>query len=327
MSVEAPLLEVRDLNVSYLNVKVLSDISFKIFRGKVFALVGESGCGKTTTANAILRTLPEIASVDPKSKIIFYKDAHNPYNLLEVDESQFSREIRWREISMVFQGALNSLNPTIRIKDHFIETAKAHGISDKRWILERARELLEAVKLDPDRVLSLYPVEMSGGMKQRTLIALALILNPKFVILDEPTTALDVLTQREILFLLKDLKNKFNLTYMLITHDIALVADMADIIAIMYAGRIVEEAKVEDIFYEPLHPYTKGLLMTVPKLNEFKEDITSLPGSPPDYRRMPSGCKFHPRCPYAMDICRREEPKMVDINGRKVLCWLYSEKG
>jgi peptide/nickel transport system ATP-binding protein len=326
MSVEAPLLEVRDLNVSYLNVNVVSDVSFKIFRGKVFAIVGESGCGKTTTANAILRTLPEIASVNPKSKIIFYKDVHNPYNLLEIDESQFSKEIRWREISMVFQGALNSLNPTIRVKDHFIETAKAHGISDKSWVLERARELLEAVKLDPDRVLSLYPVEMSGGMKQRTLIALALILNPKFVILDEPTTALDVLTQREILFLLKDLKNKFNLTYMLITHDIALVADMADIIAIMYAGRIVEEAKVEDIFYEPLHPYTKGLLMTVPKLGEFKEDIASLPGSPPDYRRMPSGCKFHPRCPYAMDICRREEPKMVDINGRKVLCWLYSEK-
>uniref|UniRef100_A0A7C5XI56 ABC transporter ATP-binding protein n=1 Tax=Ignisphaera aggregans TaxID=334771 RepID=A0A7C5XI56_9CREN len=327
MNVEAPLLEVRDLNVSYLNVKVVSDVSFKIFRGKVFALVGESGCGKTTTANAILRILPEIASVDSKSKIIFYKDAHNPYNLLEIDESQFSREIRWREISMVFQGALNSLNPTIRVKDHFIETAKAHGVSDKSWVLERARELLEAVKLDPDRVLSLYPVEMSGGMKQRTLIALALILNPKFVILDEPTTALDVLTQREILFLLRDLKNRFNLTYMLITHDIALVADMADIIAIMYAGRIVEEAKVEDIFYEPLHPYTKGLLMTVPKLGEFKEDIASLPGSPPDYRRLPSGCKFHPRCPYAMDICRREEPKMVDINGRKVLCWLYSEKG
>jgi len=319
-----PLIEVRNLGVSYLNIKVISNIDFTVFKGEVFALVGESGCGKSTAANAILRILPEIASIDPTSIITYHKDDLNSLNLLAMDEQVFSREIRWREISMVFQGALNSLNPVIKIRDHFTETARAHGIKDRKWILDRARELLEAVKLDPDRVLNLYPIEMSGGMKQRTLIALALLLNPKFVILDEPTTALDVLIQREIISLLKDLKNKFNLTYMLITHDIALVADIADRIAIMYAGRIVEEADIYDIFYKPLHPYTQGLLMSVPKLGEFKEEIVTIPGMPPDYRNLPSGCKFHPRCPYAMDICRKEEPPIIKLDReRRIACWIH----
>ncbi len=321
-----PILEVKNLSVYYNNVKVVSNVDIKIFNGEVYAIVGESGCGKTTTANAILRILPETARIDSNSSIFYSKDK-KMIDILKIPEKEFSQEIRWREISMVFQGALNSLNPTIKIKDHFIETASAHGIKDKKIVLERARKLLESVKLDPDRVLNLYPIEMSGGMKQRTLIALALLLNPKLVILDEPTTALDVLIQREILLLLKELKEKMNLTYILITHDISLVADIADRVGIMYAGRIVEEGNVYDIFYNPLHPYTIGLLKSVPRLNEFKENIETIPGNPPDFRRLPHGCKFHPRCPLAMDVCRREEPPLMEFrNGHFVRCWLYAKR-
>lgn len=227
---------------------------------------------------------------------------------------------------MVPQSALNALNPTIKVKDHFIETAKTHGFSDKGEVLGRARVMLEAVKLDADRVLNMYPIELSGGMKQRTLIALALFLNPKFVILDEPTTALDVLTQREIIILLKDLKDKMGLTYMLITHDIALVADIADRVAVMYAGRLCEVGDIYKIFYNPQHPYTQMLLASVPKLGEFKIPRAVF-GTSIDYRRLPLGCKFHSRCPFAMDICRREEPSMIELEKNHfIACWLYMRR-
>ena len=318
------MLSVRNLSVSYYNTKVVSRVSFNIYKGETYALVGESGCGKSTIASSIMRALPEIAQIDPDSQIVYHMST-NAIDLLKVPENEFSKRFRWKEIAMVPQAALNALNPTIRVKDHFIETAKAHGL-EKDEALERAWKLLEAVKLDPQRVLNLYPIELSGGMKQRVLIALALFLNPKLVLLDEPTTALDVLTQREILTLLGELKTKYSLTYMLITHDIALVADLADRVAVIYAGRIVEESSVDKIFYEPKHPYTIGLLRAVPKLGEFKEPEV-IPGSPPDYRRLPRGCKFHPRCPFAMDICRREEPPLIEVEkGHFVACWLYAKR-
>jgi peptide/nickel transport system ATP-binding protein len=318
------MLSARNLSVSYYNTKVVSSISFNIYKGETYALVGESGCGKSTIASSIMRTLPEIAQIDPDSQIV-YSMGTNAIDLLKVPENEFSRRFRWKEIAMVPQGALNALNPTIRVKDHFIETAKAHDL-EKDEALERAWKLLEAVKLDPQRVLNLYPIELSGGMKQRVLIAMALFLNPKLVLLDEPTTALDVLTQREILILLGELKTKYSLTYMLITHDIALVADLADRVAVIYAGRIVEDSSIDNIFYEPKHPYTIGLLRAVPKLGEFKEPEV-IPGSTPDYRRLPPGCKFNPRCPFAMDVCRKEEPPLVEIDkGRFVACWLYMKR-
>jgi peptide/nickel transport system ATP-binding protein len=318
------MLSARNLSVSYYNTKVVSSISFNIYKGETYALVGESGCGKSTIASSIMRTLPEIAQIDPDSQIV-YSMGTNAIDLLKVPENEFSRRFRWKEIAMVPQGALNALNPTIRVKDHFIETAKAHDL-EKDEALERAWKLLEAVKLDPQRVLNLYPIELSGGMKQRVLIALALFMNPKLVLLDEPTTALDVLTQREILILLGELKTKYSLTYMLITHDIALVADLADRVAVIYAGRIVEDSSIDNIFYEPKHPYTIGLLRAVPKLGEFKEPEV-IPGSTPDYRRLPPGCKFNPRCPFAMDVCRKEEPPLVEIDkGRFVACWLYMKR-
>jgi peptide/nickel transport system ATP-binding protein len=318
------MLSVRNLSVSYYNTKVVSSVSFNIYKGETYALVGESGCGKSTIASSIMRTLPEIAQIDPDSQIVYHMGT-NAIDLLKVPENEFSRRFRWKEIAMVPQGALNALNPTIRVKDHFIETAKAHDL-EKDEALERAWKLLEAVKLDPQRVLNLYPIELSGGMKQRVLIALALFLNPKLVLLDEPTTALDVLTQREILILLGELKTKYSLTYMLITHDIALVADLADRVAVIYAGRIVEDSSIDNIFYEPKHPYTIGLLRAVPKLGEFKEPEV-IPGSTPDYRRLPPGCKFNPRCPFAMDVCRKEEPPLVEIDkGHFVACWLYMKR-
>jgi len=318
------MLSARNLSVSYYNTKVVSSVSFNIYKGETYALVGESGCGKSTIASSIMRSLPEIAQIDPDSQIV-YSMGTNAIDLLKVPENEFSRRFRWKEIAMVPQGALNALNPTIRVKDHFIETAKAHDL-EKDEALERAWKLLEAVKLDPQRVLNLYPIELSGGMKQRVLIAMALFLNPKLVLLDEPTTALDVLTQREILILLGELKTKYSLTYMLITHDIALVADLADRVAVIYAGRIVEDSSIDNIFYEPKHPYTIGLLRAVPKLGEFKEPEV-IPGSTPDYRRLPPGCKFNPRCPFAMDVCRKEEPPLVEIDkGRFVACWLYMKR-
>ena len=319
------LLEVRNLDVYYYKTKVVSEVSFNINRNEVFALVGESGCGKTTIANTILRILPEIASIGEHSSILYYKSDSEVIDLLKAPEDYLSENIRWKEISMVFQGAQNALNPTLKVKDHFIETARAHGIRDKGIILKNAEEVLEAVKLDAPRVLNSYPMELSGGMKQRVIIALALFLKPKFVILDEPTTALDVIVQREIIYLLKELKERFNLTYLLITHDIALVADIADRIAIMYAGRIVEEGSVEDIFYRPMHPYTIGLLKSVPKIGDFEREPESISGSPPDYRRLPPGCPFHPRCPYAKDICRKRKPNLINIKGRRIACHLYLE--
>jgi len=320
-----PLISIRNLSVYYGGVRVVSDVDLDIFKGETLAIVGESGAGKTTIANTIMRILPEIASIGSDSSIIYYGIDNNGIDLLKLDEDTFSRKIRWKEISMVFQSALNALNPTIRVSEHFAETARAHGIRDGNEIKRISKELLELVGLDAERVLRMYPIELSGGMKQRVIIALALMLRPKLVILDEPTTALDVVTQRNILLLLKDLKSKYNLTYTLITHDLALVADIADRVAIMYAGRVVEIGNIFDIFYEPLHPYTRGLLQSIPRLGDFREP-EGIPGSTPDYRRLPPGCPFHPRCPFAMDICRKTEPKPIYIGNRLVRCYLYEKR-
>jgi len=321
------ILQIRNLEIYYHNVYVIRGIDLDVQKGEILAFVGESGCGKTTTANAIMRILPATARIGQKSKIIYYGLDPQGINILSMDEKSFSKKIRWKEISMVFQSALNALNPTIRVSTHFIETAFTHGVRDKQKILDEARKTLERVRLDPERVLRMYPIELSGGMKQRVVIALALFFRPKLVILDEPTTALDVVTQREIIDLLKELKESFNLTYILITHDLALVADMADRIAVMYAGEIVEEGYVEDMFLEPLHPYTQLLNRSMPKLGEISKEPPLIVGETPDYRRLPPGCPFHTRCPYAMPICRQERPPMIEVSkGRKVRCFLYTSK-
>lgn len=319
------LLDIEKLRVDFLGTPTVRDVDFKIYEKETLGIIGESASGKTTLAKAIMRILPEDGMISPDSSAVYNGLGDREVDIFNISSAEYSRLMRWKEISTVFQSALNSLNPTLRIKDHFVETAKAHGLSHSSKIMERAQELLEAVKLDSESVLKMFTIELSGGMKQRVTIALSLLLNPKIVILDEPTTALDVLTQRIILDLLKKLHKTFNLTYVLITHDIALIADLSDRVAVIYAGKIIEEGSIEDIFYNPLHPYTKLLLEAVPKLGEFDKLPKPIPGASIDYRNLPSGCSFHPRCPDARSICTVKEPSLINFEkNRRVACHIYT---
>jgi len=301
-------------------VKALDGVYMNVLRNEVLGVVGESGSGKSTLAHAILRILP------PNARIIGGSIYFNELDLVKIPENKF-KDIRWRRISLVPQAALNALNPTMKIRDHFLETARAHGIANREEVIDRASKLLETLRLEPDRVMNSYPHELSGGMKQRVLIALALLLDPEVVILDEPTTALDVLTQRAILDLLKDLKSKLDITMIFITHDIAVIADLADRVVVMYAGKVMEIGDVYTIFRNPAHPYTKALIASIPSLVGRVEDMRPIPGSPPDLINPPPGCRFHPRCPYATDRCKREEPPLVEVEpGHYVACWLYAKR-
>jgi peptide/nickel transport system ATP-binding protein len=242
------------------------------------------------------------------------------------------RRFRWRECAMVFQSALNALNPVMRIRDHFADTAKDHGETNGslkgRALTERATECLQMVQLDPDRVLGSFPHELSGGMRQRVMIALGLLLNPRVLILDEPTTALDVLTQRAIIEVLRTLKDEHRFAMIFVSHDLSLAAELADRVATTYAGRIVELGEVERIFYHPRHPYTVGLLDAVPTLAGEQQELSSIPGSPPDLIDLPAGCKFHPRCPYATERCREEDPPLMEVApGQTAACWHWEKVG
>ncbi len=301
-------------------VKAVDNVDLEIRRGEIIGIVGESGSGKSTLAFAILRLLPSNARIVSGS--ILYEGE----DLVKLSESRL-KNIRWKGISLVPQAALNALNPTLRIRDHFLETARAHGVHDDSYVLKRAAELLEMLRLEPPRVLRSYPHELSGGMKQRVLIALSMILNPKVLILDEPTTALDVLTQRFILDLLKDLHRKTGITMIFITHDIAVIADIADRTAVMYAGKIVEVGDVYTVFKNPKHPYTVALMKSIPSLVGSVDEMKSIPGTLPDLINPPPGCRFAPRCPYAMDICRKQEPPTIRLEtGHIVSCWLYAKR-
>jgi len=317
------IIEVKDLRVFYSalrgNVRAVDDVSLEIRNREILGVVGESGSGKSTLALAILRLLPPNAMIVNGSIIYRGKD------LVSMNEDEL-RGIRWREISLIPQAALNALNPTLRIRTHFLETAKAHGINDSKWVYERASKLLELLRLEPDRVLRSFPHELSGGMKQRVLIALAMLLNPKVLILDEPTTALDVLTQRFILDLLKDLHKKTEITMVFITHDIAVIADIADRVAVMYAGKVVEVGDVYTVFKSPKHPYTVALMKSIPSLVGDVREMRSIPGTLPDLINPPPGCRFAPRCPYATDICRTKEPPMIKEGDHVVSCWLYAKR-
>jgi peptide/nickel transport system ATP-binding protein len=242
------------------------------------------------------------------------------------------RRFRWGECAMVFQSALNALNPVMRIRDHFADTAKDHGETNGslkgRALTERATECLQMVQLDPDRVLGAFPHELSGGMRQRVMIALGLLLNPQVLILDEPTTALDVLTQRAIIEVLRTLKDEHRFAMIFVSHDLSLAAELADRVATTYAGRIVELGEVERIFYHPRHPYTVGLLDAVPTLAGEQQELSSIPGSPPDLIDLPTGCKFHPRCPYATDQCREEDPPLIEVApAQTAACWHWEKVG
>lgn len=309
------LLSVRDLSVDYRSqrgpVRAVRGVSLDIESGEVVAIIGESGSGKTTLAISLIRLLPRSARVTG-GEIIFTADGA-PRDVLDMDPETL-RRFRWRGAAMVFQSALNSFNPVIDIWAHFLDTARAHDLGDARTVRRRAEELLELVHLDPARVLRAYPHELSGGMKQRALIALSLLLGPRLLILDEPTTALDILTQRAIIDLLRELRQQLGFAMVFISHDLALAAELADRVVTMYAGRIVEEARVDDLFYRPRHPYSVGLLRAVPRVSGELGALASIPGSPPDLVHLPSGCAYHPRCPFAIERCRQEDPALVPVD-------------
>ena len=317
------LLSVRDLAIDYRSgrgaVQAVRGVSFDVEPGEIVAIIGESGSGKTTLAVGLIRLSPRNAVVT-RGEIIF-EQASGPRDVLAMDAEEL-REFRWSEAAMVFQSALNSFNPVINVWSQFLDTAKAHGLSDANVVRRKSAELLELVHLDPEHVLRAYPHELSGGMKQRVLIALSLLLGPRLLILDEPTTALDILTQRAIIDLLRDLRQKLGFAMLFISHDLSLAAELADRVLTMYAGRVVEEARVEDLFYRPRHPYSVGLLKAVPRVSGELGALESIPGSPPDLVRPPSGCAYHPRCPFAIERCRLEDPALVivDTPGHTAAC-------
>jgi len=299
-------------------VKAVDGIDLSIPRQKAVGLVGESGCGKSATALSIVRLLPS-----PPSKVLDGEIRFKGKDLLKLSEKEL-RKIRGKEIAIVFQDPMTFLNPVLKIGDQIGETILEHQFVKKGEVREKIVELLERVGIPGARdVVDYYPHQLSGGMRQRVLIAMALSCNPSLVIMDEPTTALDVTIQRQILELIKRLIEDYDTSLMLITHDLGIVAEICDIIYIMYAGRIVEQADVYTIFEAAKHPYTRGLLASALSIEEHREELVGLDGSVPDLMAPPPGCKFHPRCSYAKEICREEEPPLMELeSGHFVRCWL-----
>ncbi|MBX3065015.1 MAG: ABC transporter ATP-binding protein [Anaerolineae bacterium] len=325
MNSSKPVLSVRNLSVSYQAqrgwVRAVSKVSFDLHEGETLAFIGESGCGKSTLNLALIRTLPKSAVID-SGEVLYTRRDGSTINILSLNKAAMRRWL-WSECAMVFQGALNSLNPVIRIADTFYETANAHGMS-KAECKKRSLELLEKVRLDAPRVFNSYPHELSGGMRQRVLLALSLLLRPQIVIMDEPTTAVDILTQRSILEVLKQLRAEYKFSVIFISHDLAVAAEIADTIATMYAGELVEIGPVDEVFYRPRHAYTLALLDAAPRLSTAREDLSSIRGKPPDLIQPPSGCKFHERCSFVRDHCKTKLPLLVpaeDDPRHKVACF------
>lgn len=323
MAEQDVILEVDDISIVYQaergDVRATNNVSLKLHKGEALALIGESGSGKTTLSLGLIRMLPSNARITG-GKVMYTRDGKTR-NVLDLSPGDL-RYFRWHDCAMVFQGAQNAFNPVLRIRQQFMDTARSHGINDEKKVKARTLELFKLVRLDPERVYESYPHELSGGMKQRTLLALGVLLDPQVVILDEPTTALDILTQRAIIDVLNEMQQKLNFSIIFISHDLALAAEMADRVATMYAGQIVEIGPVNDIFYRPLHPYTLGLLRSVPRLDRGQEDLISIPGEPPDLISPPSGCKFHPRCQFASDKCRTDAPPLTEYAPRHfAACW------
>ena len=336
------LLEVRGLSVDYgfgeHAVHAVDDVSLTIRRGEVVGLAGESGSGKSTLAYAVTRLLRD-PGVITGGEAFFYDWPKGSYRAaaggiapqpqlvdLLTDDRDVVRAVRWSDIAVVFQSALHALIPVLRIGSLIDDVLKTHEKEMSRAQRKaRAAELLELVGISADR-LSSYPHELSGGMRQRVMIAVAVALQPSLLVMDEPTTALDVVIQREILESLMELREKLGFSVLFITHDLSLLIEIADTIAVMYAGRLVEKAPAKALFRAPRHPYTYGLTRSFPSLHGDKKTMTGIEGSPPDLRKVPSGCPFHPRCAWAMDICATQDPPVLtlhDASGtREVLCWL-----
>jgi len=302
-------------------VKAVDDISIEIKEKEVLGIAGESGCGKSTLLKVLLGT------IDPPLKIVdgtMQYEFEESYNVLSMSKDEI-KQIRWTQVSYIPQGSMHVLNPVRKIRDTFHDFIATHQNLDKSETTKLSQDYLQKLGLS-GQVMNAYPHQLSGGMRQRVTIALATILSPKLVLADEPTTALDVLVQRGVVQLLKEIQQREGSTLVLVSHDMGVHANLADRIAILYAGKLVEEAETQSIFKNPLHPYTQYLIESLPRLDD-KTERSSIPGRPPALDNPPEGCRFHPRCPHAMDVCTKEVPPLVDIGeGHKTACFLVSEE-
>lgn len=313
------LLDVENLKIYYFTqegpVKAVDDVSFSVDKDETLGLIGESGCGKTTAVFAILRF------VAPPGRIVAGKIAFEGRDIITLSNEEM-RLLRGKGIAMVFQGAQNALNPVMTVGKQISEVILEHESITTEEAWERAKRQLELVGIGSDRVKN-YPHEFSGGMKQRVMVAIATACNPGLLIMDEPVTGLDVIVQRQLLTLTNDLRAKMHLPIIFITHDLSVIAETCDRVAVMYAGKIVEQANTVSLYKDPMHPYSKALIHSYPSVKGEKRELKSIPGAPPRLINPPAGCRFHPRCEYAMDICRTEEPPLENRNnGRLVACHL-----
>ncbi|MGM0689580.1 MAG: ABC transporter ATP-binding protein [Bacillota bacterium] len=320
------LLQVEDLKTTFYTddaiIRAVNGVSFNVKPGEVVGLVGESGCGKSVVSLSIMRLIKYPPGRIEGGRVIF-----NGQDLLGIDEKSM-RRVRGNDIAMIFQEPMTSFNPVYKIGDQVSEAIRLHqGLNrDEAW--KEAVNMLELVGIPrPNEIINDYPHQLSGGMRQRAMIAMALSCNPKLLIADEPTTALDVTIQAQILELMKEIKERINTAIIFITHDLGVIAEMAQHVVVMYSGLVVEDSGVSDLFHDPLHPYTAGLIKSKPKLEEEKEILDFIPGTVPNPMDMPTGCPFHPRCPEVMAICRQEMPDLLEShNKRLVRCWLYQEQ-
>lgn len=318
------LVQIRDLVVRYETrlgwVSAVDGVTFDIYRGEILGLVGESGCGKSTLGKALMRMIQPPGEISA-GEIIFDGE-----DIMQFDDNKM-RDFRGRVASMIFQDPMTSLNPVQRIDEHLIEAIQVHEPETKRAsAMERIRTLIERLGIQQRRLTD-YPHQLSGGMRQRVMIGLGLVLNASLIVADEATTSLDVIVEAKLVDQLREIRDEFNLTILMITHNIALVAEVADRVAVMYAGRIAEIGPVEKIFDDPLHPYTQGLLKSVPSIRiDDREELYKMPGEPPNLTRPPSGCRFHPRCPEVMPVCERLQPSLFEVAPERFIhCWLYED--
>lgn len=322
---ESNLLEVTDLRTSFFTddgeVKAVDGVSFVLPKGKTLGIVGESGSGKSITALSILKLIAD------NGKIVGGEIHYKGKDLLTYSDKQM-RDIRGNAISMIFQEPMTSLNPVFTVGQQISESIMKHQNLSKKVALVKSVELLKLVGIpSPDKRIKQYPYELSGGMRQRVMIAMALACNPEILIADEPTTALDVTIQAQILRLIRDLQTRLGMSVIMITHDLGVVAETCDYVAVMYAGQVVEYSDVVTLFQKPKHPYTIGLMNSLPRHDVEVEKLESIQGNVPNPREMPTACRFAPRCPAATDLCRQEMPELMkDIEGNDVRCWIYSEK-
>ncbi len=323
MAAAPHVLEVKDLVVDYYagktSVRAVNGVDLQLGRGEFLGLVGESGCGKSTLCFAIARLLGDNAEIT-RGEVLFAGQ-----NLVHLREKQL-RHLRWRRYSVVMQSAMNALNPVMTVGAQLTDAMKAHTKFSKRETRQRGEEVMRLVGIDPIHLES-YPHQLSGGMRQRAMIAMALVFIPDLIIMDEPTSALDVVAQRSLMIQIKELQRELGFAVIFVTHDMSLVARFSDRLAIMYAGEIVELGETRQVFADPKHPYSQGLLSAFPSIHGAREELKGIPGSPPDLRNPPSGCRFHPRCPSVMKICPTAEPPAYAPRGNDIVrCYLYANQ-